>query len=577
MHEKPIRQPVGRRLGDLLVGEGLITPEQLASALIAQRGTAEKLGSILIRLNLIQEDELTGFLSRQYAIPAITLSQLDVDRDVLDLVPARIARKYEVLPIRTAANTLTLAMSDPTNVFAIDDVAFMTNLQVSPVVASQSALRQAIERSYDIQATALSDLIAEIDGEVGQVEVVDGETGEAVLDVFELKESADQAPVVRLVNLLLVDAIVRGASDVHLEPYERVFRVRFRVDGMLHEVMTPPKRLEPAIVSRVKIMANLDIAERRLPQDGRLKLRYNGREIDFRISTVPTIHGEKTVMRLLDREALKLDLNGLGFDAWSLETFSKAIHSPYGMVLITGPTGSGKTTTLYSAIHAINRPDVNIVTAEDPVEYNLKGINQLQVHEGIGRTFAAALRSFLRQDPDVILVGETRDLETAQIAVRAALTGHLVLTTLHTNDAPATVARLLDMGVPPFLVSSSLQVVVAQRLARKLCSDCVQPFHMREEALIPYGHVPQGIGTFTTYGGKGCPLCNFTGMRGRVALYEVMAVTPEIRELILRQAPTAELREVALSQGMKTLRQAGLLKVIEGITTVEEVLRVTLA
>jgi type IV pilus assembly protein PilB len=577
MREKPARQPVGRRLGDLLVSEGLITPEQLASALAEQHGTAEKLGSVLIRLNLIQEDQLTGFLSRQYQIPSITLSQLDIDLDVLGCVPARIARKYEVLPVRRTGSTLTLAMADPTNVFAIDDVAFMTNLQILPVVASQNALRQAIERSYDLQTAALSDLIAEIDSEGGQVEVVDGDERDAVLDVFELKECADQAPVVRLVNMLLVDAIVRGASDIHLEPYEKVFRVRFRIDGMLHEVMTPPQRLEPAIVSRVKIMANLDIAERRLPQDGRLKLRYNGREIDFRISTVPTIHGEKTVMRLLDKEALKLDLGGLGFDPWSLETFTKAIHSAYGMVLLTGPTGSGKTTTLYSAIQTINSPDVNILTAEDPVEYNLKGINQLQVNEGIGRTFATALRSFLRQDPDVILVGETRDLETAQIAIRAALTGHLVFTTLHTNDAPSTVARLLDMGIPPFLVSSSVLVVVAQRLARKVCTDCTEPFQMREEALIPYGHVVQGIGSFTTYGGKGCPLCNFTGMRGRVAIYEVMAVTSEIRELILREASTAELREVAMNQGMKTLRQAGLLKVMEGVTTVEEVLRVTLA
>jgi type IV pilus assembly protein PilB len=577
VERKQPRQPIGRRLGDLLVNDGLLSPEQLASALAEQRTTTEKLGSILVRMNLIQEDQLVGFLSRQYGIPSITLTQLDIDAEVVSLVPARIARKYEVLPVKRSGNSLTLAMADPTNVFAIDDVAFMTNLQVLPVVASQNALRLTIERCYDSQTTALSDLIAEIDGEVGQVEVVEGEEGDALLDVFELKESADQAPVVRLVNMLLVDAIVRGASDIHLEPYEKVFRVRLRIDGMLHEVMTPPKRLEAAIVSRVKIMANLDIAERRLPQDGRLKLRYNGREIDFRISTVPTIHGEKVVMRLLDKGALKLDVAGLGFDPWSLETFTKAIHSAYGMVLLTGPTGSGKTTTLYSAIQAINSPDVNIVTAEDPVEYNLKGINQLQVHEGIGRTFAASLRSFLRQDPDVILVGETRDLETAQIAIRAALTGHLVFTTLHTNDAPSTVARLLDMGIPPFLVSSALLVVVAQRLARKLCTDCTQPFRMREEALTAYGHVPQGLGTFTTYGGKGCPLCNFTGMRGRVAIYEVMAVTPEIRELILRAAPTAELRTVATSQGMKTLRQAGLLKVIEGITTVEEVLRVTLA
>jgi type IV pilus assembly protein PilB len=348
------------------------------------------------------------------------------------------------------------------------------------------------------------------------------------------------------------------------------------MDGVLHEIMTPPKRLEAALTSRVKIMASLDIAERRLPQDGRIKLRYNQREIDLRVSTLPTIFGEKTVMRILDKEALQLDLGLLGFDAWSLEKFTKAIRQPYGMILITGPTGSGKTTTLYSAIHTINSPDVNIMTAEDPVEYNLKGVNQCQVNEEIGRTFASALRSFLRQDPDIILVGETRDLETAQIGIRAALTGHLVLTTLHTNDCPSTVARLLDMGIPPFLVASALTVILAQRLGRKVCKDCRQPYEADEEALVPYGHVPQGLGRVQFYKGKGCPACNFTGMKGRVAIYEVMPISEDLRGLILRNAPTAEIREVALAQGMKTLRQNALQKVIDGVTTVEEVLRVTL-
>jgi type IV pilus assembly protein PilB len=577
MAEGRIAQPVSRRLGDLLIGEGLITPEQLQKALAEQKGTTEKLGSVLVRLNLLHEDQLIGFLSRQYGIPSITLSQLDIDPEVLQLVPAQISKKYEVLPVRRAGNALTLAMADPTNVFALDDVAFMTNLQVLPVVASQNAIRKAIERNYDTQSSAMSEVITEMEGEIGDVEVVEDQEGGVKVDIFELKESADEAPVVKLVNMILVDAIRRGASDIHLEPYEKVFRVRFRVDGVLQEIMTPPKRLEPAIVSRVKIMANLDIAERRLPQDGRIKLRYNTREIDFRVSTLPTIFGEKTVMRLLDREALKLDLTDLGFDAWSLENFQKAIHNPYGMILITGPTGSGKTTTLYSAIHTVNSPDINIMTAEDPVEYNLKGVNQLQVHEDIGRTFAGALRSFLRQDPDVILVGETRDLETAQIAVRAALTGHLVLSTLHTNDCPSTVARLLDMGIPPFLVSSSLLLILAQRLARKACAECKEPYEANEDSLLPYGHVPQGLGQCTFYRGKGCPVCNFTGMKGRVAIYEVMPISQEIRDLILRNAPSAEIRDVAVAQGMKTLRQSGLLKVIEGTTTVEEVLRVTLA
>ena len=567
---------VSRRLGDLLVAEGLINQDQLQRALLAQKGTAEKLGSLLVRLNLVDEDKLVGFLSKQYDIPAVTLSQLDIDPDVLKLIPAQMARKYEIVPVERKGNVLTLAMADPTNVFALDDVTFLTNLQVQPSVAPQGAIRKAIERNYDVQMSAIGEVLSELEGEVGDVEVLD-EDEAAKVDIFELKESADEAPIVKLVNMVLVDAIRRGASDIHLEPYEKVFRVRFRVDGVLHEIMTPPKRLEPALISRVKIMANLDIAERRLPQDGRIKLRYNTHEIDFRVSTLPTIYGEKTVMRLLDKDSLQLDLTKLGFDPDALEHFEKAIRSPYGMVLITGPTGSGKTTTLYSAVHTVNSPDINIMTAEDPVEYNLKGVNQVQINDEIGRTFAAALRSFLRQDPDVILVGETRDLETAQIGIRAALTGHLVLTTLHTNDCPSTIARLLDMGIPSFLVSSSLLLIVAQRLARRVCKDCREPYEADEDSLVPYGHLPQGLGSCTFYRGKGCATCNFTGMRSRVAIYEVMPVSPEIRDLILRNAPSSEIREVAESQGMKTLRQAGLLKVIDGTTTVEEVLRVTLA
>ena len=577
MAEPKLGQPVSRRLGDLLVREGLINQEQLQRALAEQKGTNEKLGSILARHNVITEDQLVAFLSKQYGIPSITLSQLDIDADVLKLVPAQIAKKYEVLPIKRTGNSLTLAMADPTNVFAVDDVGFMTNLQVIPVVAAQGAIRKALDRLYEAQGSGMAEVISEMEGTAGDVEVVEGdEESWAKADIFELKESADEAPVVRLVNMILVDAIRRGASDIHLEPYEKVFRVRFRVDGVLHEIMTPPKRLETALTSRVKIMSTMDIAERRLPQDGRIKLRYNQREIDFRVSTLPTIFGEKTVLRILDKESLQLDLTMLGFDPWSLEQFNKAIHQPYGMILITGPTGSGKTTTLYSAIHTINSPDVNIMTAEDPVEYNLKGVNQVQINEGIGRTFGAALRSFLRQDPDVILVGETRDLETAQIGIRAALTGHLVLSTLHTNDCPGTIARLLDMGIPPFLVSSALTLILAQRLGRKICKDCKQPYEADEESLVPYGHVPQGLGKVQFYKGKGCHTCSFTGMKGRVAIYEVMPIGDELRELILRNAPTAEILQLALAQGMKTLRQNALQKVIDGVTTLEEVLRVTL-
>ncbi|HXJ79162.1 MAG TPA: type IV-A pilus assembly ATPase PilB [Candidatus Methylomirabilis sp.] len=566
------------RLGDRLVAEGLITADQLQRALAEQRGTREKLGSILLRMNFLTEDKLLSFLSRQYSVPSITLSHLDIDPEVLKLVPAQLAERLHVLPVKRSGNVLTLAMADPTNVLALDDVAFFTNLQIQPVVASEMAIRQAAERAYGDQGSSMADMMSELEEAESDVEVVEGQdefVGKT--DVFELKESADEAPVVRLMNMILVDAIRRGASDVHLEPYEKMFRVRFRIDGVLQEIMGPPKRLEAALTSRVKIMANLDIAERRLPQDGRIKLRYHQREIDFRVSTLPTIFGEKTVMRILDKESLQLDLNKLGFDPWSLEQFSRSITSPHGMIMITGPTGSGKTTTLYSAINTINSPDINIMTAEDPVEYNLKGVNQLQVNDEIGRTFAAALRSFLRQDPDVILVGETRDLETAQIGIRAALTGHLVLTTIHTNDCPSTVARLLDMGIPPFLVSSALLLILAQRLARRVCPDCKEPYEADEESLVPYGHVPEGLGKVSFYRGKGCQTCNFTGMRGRVAIYEVMPVTQEIRDLILRNESTAEIRDVARAQGMRGLRQNGLQKVLEGITTVDEVLRVTLA
>src|SRR5437870_368191 len=569
-------QPQTRRLGDLLVAEGLITEAQLRQALAEQKGKTEKLGSILARLGFITEEQLIGFLSRQYGIPSITLSNIDVDAETLRLVPAPIARKYEVLPVKRIGGTLTLAMADPTNVFALDDVAFMTSLQILPVVAPQAAIRKAIEKHYEDGQASMNEMLTEIAADAN-VEVLEGETEGKGVDVFELKESADEAPVVKLVNMVLVDAIRKGASDLHWEPYEKHFRIRFRMDGVLHEMLSPPKRLEPAIISRLKIMSSLDISERRVPQDGRIKLRFGHREIDFRVSILPTIFGEKAVLRILDKESLQLDLTKLGFDPWSFEKFNHSIHQPYGMVLITGPTGSGKTTTLYSAISTINSPEHNIMTAEDPVEYNLKGVNQVQVNEGVGRTFAAVLRSFLRQDPDVILVGETRDLETAQISIRAALTGHLVFTTLHTNDCPSTVARLLDMGIPPFLVSSSLLLILAQRLGRKVCSACREPYEVDQQTLVPYGHTATGHGKVTLYKGKGCPTCSFTGMKGRVAIYETMPISEELRDGILRSATAAELQEIAKSQGMKTLRQSGLLKVLDGTTTIEEVLRVTLA
>jgi type IV pilus assembly protein PilB len=569
----------GRRLGQLLIEDGLVTAGQLDEAVTRQRASGERLGAVLVRLGFLAEDQLVTALSRQYGLPALVLSQLDVDPEVLRLVPVQIARKYQVLPLERAGGTLTLAMADPTDVNAVADVAFMTNLKVMPVVAAPGLIRQAVERLGDAEGGAFASAVTEagrsLDSDVDGMRSEEERWGRR--DVFELTDSADEAPVVRLLNLLLADAIRRGASDIHFEPYEKVFRVRFRVDGVLHEIMTPPKRLEAALTSRMKIMASLDIAERRLPQDGRIKLRYEAREIDFRVSTLPTSFGEKTVIRILDKASLPLDLGQLGFDPGGLEQFLRAIHQPYGMILITGPTGSGKTTTLYSAINTLNRPDINIMTAEDPVEYSLKGINQVQVNEEIGRTFAAALRAFLRQDPDVILVGETRDVETAQIGIRAALTGHLVLTTVHTNDCPSTVGRLLDMGIAPFLVASSLSLILAQRLGRRICRECKQPYEVGEDSLEPYGYQTTGAGCITLAKGTGCAVCSFTGMKGRVAVYEVMPINDGLRDLILHNAPTAEIRDLALRHGMKTLRQNALALTLQQVTTLDEVLRITIA
>ena len=571
---KPVRRR--GRLGELLVAEGVISSDQLQDALREQRRTKERLGHVLARRGLVTEERLVELLCKEHGLSSVSVEQASIAADVLALVPAHIARKYEVLPLSRASGTLTLAMADPNNVVAMDEIAAMTRLAVRPVVASSTAIRKVLDRHYTPAAAPMADVLAELSMDASSVEVV-AEDELSAGNVIELKESADEAPVVRLVNMILADAIRRGASDLHWEPYDREFRVRFRIDGVLHEMLSPPKRHEAAIISRLKIMSNLDIAERRVPQDGRIKLRFGAREIDFRVSILPAIFGEKAVLRILDKDALQLDLGKLGFDPWSYEKFTAAIHQPYGMILLTGPTGSGKTTTLYSAISTINSPDHNIMTAEDPVEYNLRGVNQIQINDHVGRTFASVLRSFLRQDPDVILVGETRDLETAQISIRAALTGHLVFTTLHTNDCPSTVARLVDMGVQPFLLSSALVLIVAQRLGRKICVECKEPVEGHEEELVPLGHVPQGRGKVTFYKGKGCQTCNFTGMKGRVAIYETMPISEELRELVLKDASASEIREMAQRQGMKTLRQAGLQKVLEGTTTAAEVLRVTMS
>jgi type IV pilus assembly protein PilB len=563
---------VGRRLSDFIVAEGLITPEQFSHVVAEQKKTNEKLAAVVVRLGLMTEEQMMHAQSLHYRIPSVKFPD-SLPPEILRIIPPAIARKHEVLPIGRSAGALTLAMVDPTNLSAVDDVAFRTGMRVFPVICLPSQIRQAIDTLYDHAkaglATALNDAENELAAATLEIEARER------LNPNDLRASADQLPVVRLVNMILLEAIQRGASDIHLEPDERTLRVRYRVDGILQDMMTPAKRLEPAIVSRLKIMASLDIAERRLPQDGRIKFREGSREIDFRVSMIPALFGESVVLRILDKSTLRLDLTQLGFDKKSLEEFQKAISSPHGMILVTGPTGSGKTTTLYSALQSVTSPDIHILTLEDPVEYNLPRVNQVQVNEEIGLTFPTALRSFLRHDPDVILVGEMRDLETAQIANRAALTGHLVLTTLHTNDAASTVARLLDMGIPSSLLASSLRLVVAQRLVRKVCEDCRQAYEVDETTLLPHGHTLQGRERLTLYKGRGCGLCNQTGLRGRIAIYEVMPVTREVKELVLRAASPDEIAKLARTQGMRTLREAGLHKVMEGVTTVEEILRVT--
>jgi type IV pilus assembly protein PilB len=553
----------------LLVAEGVITTDQLAQAVNEQLRTEEKLAPILLRLGFVAEEQLIAILSRHHKVPIVELPD-QLPLDLARLVPAAIAKKYDLVPATRTPTTLTLAMVDPTNLSAIDEVSFRTGLRVQPSLARPSAIRRLIAAVYEGTAETLADVLSLAEAEAAR-ERTNG-TGSVTQD---LRASADQAPIVRLVNAILDEAIRRGASDIHLDPTETALRVRYRSDGMLIESMAPPKQIEPAVVSRIKIMAGLDISERRLPQDGRIKFKYQTRDLDFRVSVLPTIFGESVCMRVLDKDALKLDPAALGFDEWARAQFEKAIHSPHGVILITGPTGSGKTTTLYTALQALNSPDVHIVTLEDPVEYNLRGINQVQVKDDIGLSFAASLRAFLRHDPDVILVGEMRDAETAQMAIRAALTGHLVLSSIHTNSAPATIARLVDMGVPAFLIASALRLIVAQRLARKVCMECRAPHEIDEESLAMHGHVPQGLGRVVVYGGKGCTACNFTGMRGRSAIYEMMPITAELNELILAGAATTDIRQLARDQGMKTLRESGLAKVLEGITTVEEVLRVT--
>ncbi len=561
------------QIGELLVKENLLTAEQLRQARDDARAKGERLGAQITKLGFLEENDLTEFVAKQYGVPSIDLGEFEIDAAVIRLIPEEVATKHTVIPVNRAGSTLILATSDPSNIFALDDIKFLTGYNIQAVVAAEDAIRRAIDKYYD-QSTSLEDVMGDFDD--SDIDLIQDEED---IDVGELAKASEDAPVVKLVNLILTDAVKKVASDIHIEPYEKSFRVRYRIDGVLYEVMKPPLKLKNAILSRVKIMSELDIAERRLPQDGRIKLKMGrGREMDFRVSVLPTLFGEKIVLRLLDKSNLQLDMTKLGFEQGQLDDFQNAIHQPYGMVLVTGPTGSGKTTTLYSALAELNQVSENLSTAEDPVEFNLPGINQVQMHDEIGLNFAAGLRAFLRQDPDIIMVGEIRDFETAEIAVKAALTGHMVLSTLHTNDAPSTIYRLLNMGIEPFLVASSVNCIVAQRLARRICEECKEKDpEIDFAALVEAGMSEEAASNVVPVTGQGCRNCSDTGFRGRVAVYEVMPMHEELKEFVLNGASALDLKREAIRLGMKSLRQSAFEKLAEGITTFSEVLRVSAA
>jgi len=560
------------RLGDLLVRRGQLEPGQLERALTEQRTAGGALAAHLVKLGFMDEDELLTYLQKEYRLPVVDPSSLDIEPEVLALIPSSMAHKHHMIPVNLVRSTLTLAMADPSNLIAINEVKFLTSYDIKIAVAGIGAVQRAIERYYD-SSSNYDQVLNELGGDT-DLQLVQGEEE---INVQELERATEEAPVVRLVNALMMDAIKKRASDIHVEPYERILRIRFRIDGVLHEVMQPPVKLKNAITSRIKVMAQLDIAERRMPQDGRIKLKMTqNREMDFRVSVLPTIFGEKVVLRLLDKSTLQLDMTKLGFEERPLAEFKDSIYKPYGMVLVTGPTGSGKTTTLYSALAELNKVTSNISTAEDPVEFNLMGINQVQIHEEIGLSFAAALRSFLRQDPDIIMVGEIRDFETAEIGVKSALTGHLVLSTLHTNDAPSTINRLLNMGIEPFLVASSINLIMAQRLVRVICAACKEEAPITPEALIAIGTPPEMAQHMRCYQGAGCTACGGTGFKGRIALYEIMPMSDVIRDAILAGGSNSEIKRGAIEAGMNTLRRSGIHKIAEGVTSVDEVLRVTM-
>jgi type IV pilus assembly protein PilB len=560
----------GDRLGEILLREGLVTREQLAQALTEQKSSKHRLGYVLVKLGLVQELEITKVLARQYRMPAVDLTRFEVDPKIIRLVPAEMATKSIVLPLKREGRTLTVAMADPTDHGLLEDLKFITRFDLFPVIAGEYTLRNLIEKHYESSDQQLQTLLKDMEATAEDVEVVEEEEDETVTQA-----QIDDAPVVKLINGLLTDAVRRGASDIHIEPFEHEIRVRYRIDGALLEIMKPPLKMKAALTSRVKILSQLNIAERRVPQDGRLKLKMGSRVIDFRVSTLPVLFGEKIVLRILDKGNLTLDLTKFGFEPKAEADLMKAILNPYGMVLVTGPTGSGKTTTLYSALSRINTPEVNIMTAEDPVEYNLMGINQVLVRSEIGLSFAAALRAFLRQDPNIIMIGEIRDLETGGIAIKAALTGHLVLSTLHTNDAPSTITRMIDMGIEAFNVASAVNLVVAQRLVRRICKECKAEGQYTDAELSALGTNLESLRRIKFMRGTGCDACSGTGYKGRAGLYEVMALTPELRRMILRAASVADIQEQAVKDGMLTLRMDGMKKIERGVTTLEEVVKET--
>src|SRR5881296_723179 len=583
----PITLSKPSRLGDLLVAGGVITPQQLREALAYQRIKGGRLGICLIKLGYLTEDILHSVLTRQFGVALVDLASCEVEADVVKLLPRDCDVRYQVMPVKRTGNVLYVALSDPNDVVVLDELRFRTGCKIiEPLLARESQIREAIDKYYGTsKELELQNLLDDLpdepaeEGDAENFEIIAEE--ELDLDPETLKQQSEEAPIIRLVNFILVDSLRSGASDIHIEPFDREVRVRFRIDGVLKTVMSPPVKLKDPMISRIKIMAKLNISEKRVPQDGRIRIRtrLDGKlkEIDFRVSVLPTLFGEKIVLRLLDKQNLMFDMTRLGFEPESLKKFDRAIRKPFGMVLVTGPTGSGKTNTLYSAITQLNKPETNILTAEDPVEFNLAGINQVQIFDQVGLTFAATLRSFLRQDPNIILVGEIRDLETAEIAIKASLTGHMVLSTLHTNDAPSTISRLLNMGIEPFLVATSVNLIQAQRLIRRICKDCKKEHPTPVEALVEIGFLPEEAKKLKTYKGKGCPSCNDTGYKGRIGLYEVMEINDEVRELILIGASALELRKKSIEDGMVSLRESGLHKIRNGVTTIEEVLRETVA